>query len=85
MLGADSIADQDNSVSVGSSSLQRKIVNVKNGAIKAHKSSSSVFIYVIFIGHYELPCFYEFTLIRCRLYKREDLSILNLCRDEESK
>ncbi|ENC7289892.1 YadA-like family protein [Escherichia coli] len=34
-LGAGSIADQDDSVSVGSDSLKRKIVNVKNGTIKA--------------------------------------------------
>ncbi|EFN8567262.1 adhesin, partial [Escherichia coli O85:H32] len=34
-LGADSIADLDNTVSVGNSSLKRKIVNVKNGAIKS--------------------------------------------------
>ncbi|EFJ8957921.1 hypothetical protein AXA20_001801, partial [Escherichia coli] len=34
-LGAGSIADQDDSVSVCSDSLQRKIVNVKNGTIKA--------------------------------------------------
>ncbi|HFL4420560.1 TPA: YadA-like family protein, partial [Escherichia coli] len=34
-LGAGSIADQDDSVSVSSDSLQRKIVNVKNGTIKA--------------------------------------------------
>ncbi|EPW0757014.1 YadA-like family protein [Escherichia coli] len=34
-LGADSIADLDNTVSVSNSSLKRKIVNVKNGAIKS--------------------------------------------------
>ena len=34
-LGADSIADLDNTVSVDNSSLKRKIVNVKNGAIKS--------------------------------------------------
>ena len=34
-LGAGSVADQDDSVSVGSDSLRRKIVNVKNGTIKA--------------------------------------------------
>ncbi|WP_409023686.1 YadA-like family protein [Escherichia coli] len=34
-LGAGSVADQDDSVSVGNDSLQRKIVNVKNGTIKA--------------------------------------------------
>ncbi|MDZ9803541.1 YadA-like family protein [Escherichia coli] len=34
-LGADSIADLDNTASVGNSSLKRKIVNVKNGAIKS--------------------------------------------------
>ena len=34
-LGAGSIADLDDTVSVGNDSLQRKIVNVKNGTIKA--------------------------------------------------
>ncbi|EGP5908457.1 YadA-like family protein [Escherichia coli] len=39
-LGAGSIADLDDSVSVGNDSLKRKIVNVKNGTIKADSNDA---------------------------------------------